>query len=282
MNTNNFQNFTGFNLIFFLRFKPERLNPHQTQRQRFLIPLSSPSNFVPNREENTLKPWAFGCIHWPLQSQQQSPAKMARLLHSLCFPSTTFFSLLVPPNLSSLPPIYNLSISALQFKPTSLTLRRAHRFRSISCSSSALTTPEDPSVESNEEEVSSTRLLAQNVPWTSTADDIRALFEKHGTVLDVQVCCRLFCPSLIFFGENLCLFSGLLIFRFIWQLSMHNKTRNRGLAFVEMGSAEEAAQALAMLEAYVSILLSLFLSLGFSVLLFINASVCWFGYFSNR
>lgn len=33
---------------------------------------------------------------------------------------------------------------------------------------------------------------------------------------------------------------------------MHSKTKNRGLAFVEMGSVEEAAQALAKLEAYVS------------------------------
>uniref|UniRef100_A0A803MEC6 RRM domain-containing protein n=2 Tax=Chenopodium quinoa TaxID=63459 RepID=A0A803MEC6_CHEQI len=31
---------------------------------------------------------------------------------------------------------------------------------------------------------------------------------------------------------------------------MHNKARNRGLAFVEMGSEEEAAQALAKLEAF--------------------------------
>lgn len=34
------------------------------------------------------------------------------------------------------------------------------------------------------------------------------------------------------------------------ELSMYDKIRNRGLAFVEMGSAEEAAQALAKLEAY--------------------------------
>ncbi|XP_058096948.1 RNA-binding protein CP33, chloroplastic isoform X2 [Magnolia sinica] len=31
-----------------------------------------------------------------------------------------------------------------------------------------------------------TRLIAQNVPWTSTSDDIRALFEKYGTVVDVE------------------------------------------------------------------------------------------------
>lgn len=34
------------------------------------------------------------------------------------------------------------------------------------------------------------------------------------------------------------------------ELLMHNKIRNRGLAFVEMGSAEEAVQALAKLQAY--------------------------------
>lgn len=32
---------------------------------------------------------------------------------------------------------------------------------------------------------------------------------------------------------------------------MHSKTRNRGLAFVEMGSVEEAAEALAKLESFV-------------------------------
>lgn len=49
-------------------------------------------------------------------------------------------------------------------------------------------------------------------------DDIRALFEKYGKVIDVE-------------------------------LSMHSRTRNRGLAFVEMGSEEEALEALNKLEA---------------------------------
>ncbi|KAK7311650.1 hypothetical protein RJT34_09923 [Clitoria ternatea] len=70
-----------------------------------------------------------------------------------------------------------------------------------------------------EEEFSRTRLLAQNVPWTSTPEDIRSLFEKHGKVLQVE-------------------------------LSMYNKNRNRGLAFVEMGSPEEALTALNNLESY--------------------------------
>ncbi|XP_058096947.1 28 kDa ribonucleoprotein, chloroplastic isoform X1 [Magnolia sinica] len=64
-----------------------------------------------------------------------------------------------------------------------------------------------------------TRLIAQNVPWTSTSDDIRALFEKYGTVVDVE-------------------------------LSMYNKTKNRGLAFVEMASEEEALAAISNLDSY--------------------------------
>ncbi|OVA20893.1 RNA recognition motif domain [Macleaya cordata] len=78
-------------------------------------------------------------------------------------------------------------------------------------------TLETPTTQSDNE--SRTRLLAQNVPWSCTTEDIRNLFEKHGTVVDVE-------------------------------LSMHNKTRNRGLAFVTMGSEEEAAAALTNLEAY--------------------------------
>ncbi|KAL3514222.1 hypothetical protein ACH5RR_026939 [Cinchona calisaya] len=70
-----------------------------------------------------------------------------------------------------------------------------------------------------EEEFSKTRILAQNVPWNSTADDLRPLFEKYGTVVDIE-------------------------------LSMYNKTRNRGLAFITMGSHEEALAAVSNLESY--------------------------------
>lgn len=35
--------------------------------------------------------------------------------------------------------------------------------------------------------VSNTRLLLQNVPWTCTADHLRPLLEKHGSVLDIEV-----------------------------------------------------------------------------------------------
>ncbi|KAJ7965754.1 28 kDa ribonucleoprotein, chloroplastic [Quillaja saponaria] len=78
---------------------------------------------------------------------------------------------------------------------------------------------ESQGVEPETEEFSRARLLASNVPWSSTPEDIRALFEKHGKVLDVE-------------------------------LSMYNKTRNRGLAFVTMGSPEEALAALTNLASY--------------------------------
>ncbi|CAI9753540.1 unnamed protein product [Fraxinus pennsylvanica] len=68
-------------------------------------------------------------------------------------------------------------------------------------------------------DVSNTRLLAQNVPWTCTADDLRPLFEQYGTVVEIE-------------------------------LSMYDKTRNRGLAFVTMGSHEEALAVITHLESY--------------------------------
>lgn len=58
---------------------------------------------------------------------------------------------------------------------------------------------------------------------------------------------------------GLCVFNFLQVFLVITflcllKLSMYNKTRNRGLAFVTMGSPEEALEAFNNLEAYVSIL----------------------------
>lgn len=58
-----------------------------------------------------------------------------------------------------------------------------------------------------------TRLVAQNIPWDCTADEMRALFESHGSVVGVE-------------------------------LSMYSANKNRGLAFVTMGSEEEALAAL--------------------------------------
>lgn len=39
------------------------------------------------------------------------------------------------------------------------------------------------------------RLIAQNIPWTCTAEEIKSLFERHGTVVDVEVFFSLFLLS---------------------------------------------------------------------------------------
>ncbi|KAK6938117.1 RNA recognition motif domain [Dillenia turbinata] len=135
-------------------------------------------------------------------------------------PQTHFSSLSIFPSAS----LSSLSLSILRM-PTSQFL-----FHCTPVSSSTPLTvetkeeekdevDESESGEEAEEEFSRTRLLAQNIPWTSTPDDIRALFQKYGTVIDVE-------------------------------LSMYNKTRNRGLAFVSMSSPEEALAALNNLESY--------------------------------
>jgi len=133
----------------------------------------------------------------------------------LCFPSTSQFypkqSLFLSqtaPLLSSLskPLQFNHALfppfSSLRLSPALLIKTQNSNpfvFRS-SVSIQAQTTVEAPEVEVSEtvkpeedeeeeddDEASRTRLLAQNVPWTSTVDDIRPLFEQYGTVVDIEV-----------------------------------------------------------------------------------------------
>ncbi|XP_028052117.1 multiple RNA-binding domain-containing protein 1 isoform X1 [Camellia sinensis] len=146
-------------------------------------------------------------------------------------PKPPQFSPTLFPHLSSLSLSYSSSLSPLSHT-LSIKTHKPNNFLFIASSSTQpQATIDTPEVEEDSEvgveqqvaeeeefdEASQTRVLAQNVPWASTADDIRALFEKFGTVVDVE-------------------------------LSMHNKTRNRGLAFVTMGSHEEALAALTNLE----------------------------------
>ncbi|KAI9098008.1 hypothetical protein K1719_025779 [Acacia pycnantha] len=166
------------------------------------------------------------------------------LLRISCLPSTANFSAehqLRP--LSSFLSLPHPSVANLSFCPSSssfhfLRLSLAHpsndRTKEIShflpifattsqeqaqTSSPSNFSDDSQPDEAQAEESSRTRLLAQNLPWTSTPEDVRSLFERHGRVLDVE-------------------------------LSMYNKTRNRGLAFVEMASEEEALAALNSLESY--------------------------------
>jgi RNA recognition motif-containing protein len=43
-----------------------------------------------------------------------------------------------------------------------------------------------PSAVENEQKPKD-RLIAQNIPWDAKEDDIKSLFGKHGTVVDVEV-----------------------------------------------------------------------------------------------
>ncbi|GJS31931.1 28 kDa ribonucleoprotein, chloroplastic [Tanacetum coccineum] len=136
------------------------------------------------------------------------------LLRFIHFPSTSFqpkhpqFVNSTIPNTPSFPQSLSLSIKPntpnfLLFQTHSSTIEAAQQI--------------EPSQE--ELEATGTRLLAQNVNWTCTEQDIRPLFEKYGTVLDIEI-------------------------------SMFSKTKNRGLVFVSMGSHEEALAALTNLQSY--------------------------------
>ncbi|KAG7557163.1 RNA recognition motif domain [Arabidopsis suecica] len=132
-------------------------------------------------------------------------------------------------------PKSSLTNHSLSFSTSSLCLLNHHATFPDSIPSKSRhfttyfsTTTQEPVLESSssssatevvEEEISKTRLIAQNVPWTSTPEDIRSLFEKYGSVIDIE-------------------------------MSMHKKERNRGLVFIEMASPEEAASALKSLESY--------------------------------
>ncbi|XP_060198964.1 28 kDa ribonucleoprotein, chloroplastic [Lycium barbarum] len=129
------------------------------------------------------------------------------LLRLLCCPSLFPSATLFPP-LHHLSPISPISLHTPLFSP--IKPQRPYLYISH-CSSPETTQPEDES--------SKTRVLAQNAPWTYTPDDLRPLFQKYGTVHDIEV-------------------------------AMYNKTRSRGLVFVTMGSHEEAKAVLENLEAY--------------------------------
>ena len=70
---------------------------------------------------------------------------------------------------------------------SSSTTQEQAQAQAPSSSSSPNVSTETQVLEPETEEFSRDRLIAQNVPWSCTAEDVRTLFEKHGTVLDVEV-----------------------------------------------------------------------------------------------
>lgn len=144
-------------------------------------------------------------------------------VHSLSLPLSPHF---IPNQSLSLTPKTPLLITFTTLSPPlpSLSLSTSRKLTPFLPLFSASATeieleakPKDEIEEEEEDEGSRTRIIAQNVPWSSTVDDIRALFEKFGSVVSVE-------------------------------MSMYNKTRNRGLAFITMGSHEEASTALSNLQ----------------------------------
>lgn len=93
-------------------------------------------------------------------------------------------------------PKFSLSNYSLSWSSSSLCHSVQAKSRNLTSYFSATT--QEPILESSssssspanisiEEEISKTRLIAQNVPWTSTPEDIRSLFEKYGNVVDIEV-----------------------------------------------------------------------------------------------
>lgn len=149
-------------------------------------------------------------------------------LHLLRHPSLSPPALLFL-NSSNSYPTPSFLPSSLSFLPLFSYQQKKRTLLKQQCTANASSSPEESleTVISEQEEEDSVeksaepkrRLIAQNIPWTSTSEEIKTLFERHGTVLDVQ-------------------------------LSMHDNIRNRGLAFITMASEEEALLALSNLNSH--------------------------------
>lgn len=118
-----------------------------------------------------------------LRSKQQHPIFLA---HLSC-PQNPSYSINGDINLSLSRSSPSLLSTSLSHNPSisvraKRTAKLVFQFASTSQDEAVASSPSDT------EEFSRTRLLAQNVPWNSTPEDIRSLFEKYGTVLDVEVC----------------------------------------------------------------------------------------------
>ncbi|XP_039145102.1 29 kDa ribonucleoprotein B, chloroplastic [Dioscorea cayenensis subsp. rotundata] len=133
------------------------------------------------------------------------------------------FNLSCPPCLQPKPsPFLPLTSQPKPYLPILLSIARKHRpfFSIVALSSSSAAAPGVASEGTLETSLQPRkRLIAQNIPWTSTVEDIANLFQKYGTVVNVE-------------------------------LSMYNRERNRGLAFITMASEEEAITALNSLNTY--------------------------------
>uniref|UniRef100_A0A453P2W1 RRM domain-containing protein n=5 Tax=Triticinae TaxID=1648030 RepID=A0A453P2W1_AEGTS len=144
---------------------------------------------------------------------------------SACLPTMALplVRLLLPSLPACQPPLRHPEYSAsprhshVSFAVPAAARSSGNRLAFAVCAASASVAPAPAEIQADAEDEQpvgpKTRLIAMNIPWDFTPDDIRVLFEKQGTVVDVE-------------------------------LSMHSSKKNRGLAFVTMGSEEEALSAL--------------------------------------
>ncbi|KAH0452009.1 hypothetical protein IEQ34_019308 [Dendrobium chrysotoxum] len=138
-------------------------------------------------------------------------------------------TLLFLPSCKSYPPNPAFPFSSISYlvpffkqrNKAALIRQQCTRIASSSPEGSLASVVSEQEAEESEEKPAepSRRLIAQNIPWTCTAEEIKTLFERHGNVIDVE-------------------------------LSMYDNSRNRGLAFITMACEEEAILALSILNSY--------------------------------
>ncbi|KAE8817958.1 33 kDa ribonucleoprotein, chloroplastic [Hordeum vulgare] len=105
--------------------------------------------------------------------------------------------LLLPSLPACQPPLRHPEYSApprhshISFAVPAAARSSGHRLAFAVCAASASVAPASVETEADAEDEEpvgpKTRLIAMNIPWDVTPDDIRVLFEKQGTVVDVEV-----------------------------------------------------------------------------------------------
>ena len=86
-----------------------------------------------------------------------------------------------PPACQSQPPL------GLRFPTRHVSFAACSRGHRAAIPARAAASASAPEAVAEEKVEPRTRLVAQNIPWDYTADDMRALFEKHGSVVGVEV-----------------------------------------------------------------------------------------------
>ena len=145
------------------------------------VPLQPATKPIPQDHPHPPPPIPQEPRHGKQRSPRRQPTNQLSTQPHSHSQSTSFSFLRKTPHSQPI----NFSLSSFHFPRLSLITTKQTLNLTPTHSSTSEQQTEEPLV--SEEEFSRTRLLAQNVPWTSTPEDIRTLFEKHGKVLEVEV-----------------------------------------------------------------------------------------------